>query len=63
MVSFINLSSSHILAHLLGHVQTYALSQVDSSISERHKSCMFYGFDLFFDFAGYSIFALAASIW
>ena len=49
---------AHIFGHLLlGHVRPMPFSQGDSSISERLGVMYVYGFDLFFDFAGYSMFA------
>ena len=53
---------AHIFGHLLlGHVQTYALSQGGFFNIGTLGVMYVYGFDLFFDFAGYSMFALAAS--
>ena len=53
---------AQIFGHLLlGHVQTYALSQGGFFNIGTLGVMYVYGFDLFFDFAGYSMFALAAS--
>lgn len=52
---------AHIFGHLLFHVQTYALSQGGFFNIGTLGVMYVYGFDLFFDFAGYSMFALAAS--
>ena len=53
---------AYIFGHLLlGHVQTYALSQGGFFNIGTLGVMYVYGFDLFFDFAGYSMFALAAS--
>ncbi len=60
MASFIEFILAHIFGHLLlGHVQTYALSQ--GGFFNIGTLVMYvYGFDLFFDFTGYSM-CLASS--
>ena len=53
---------AHIFGHLLlGHVKTYALLQVGIFNLGTLGVMYVFGLDLFFDFAGYSMFALAAS--
>ena len=53
---------AHIFGHLLlGHVKTYALLQGGIFNLGTLGVMYVFGLDLFFDFAGYSMFALAAS--